>query len=74
MGRTRKGEKRNYVQGHCAQDVLKLLKDIAATVNSPEATGAYFYYDTFLLFAYNSNNFQSWKNQRHCQKSRVVRL
>ena len=28
---------------HCAQDVLKLLKDIAATVNSPEATGAYFY-------------------------------
>ena len=42
-GRTRKGKKRNYVQGHCAQDVLKLLKDIAATVNSPEATGAYFY-------------------------------
>ena len=35
---------------HCAQDVLKLLKDIAATVNSPEATGAYFYYYTFLLF------------------------
>ena len=43
VGRTRKGEKRNYAQGHCAQDVLKLLKDIAATVNSPEATGAYFY-------------------------------
>ena len=42
-GRTRKGKNRNYVQGHCAQDVLKLLKDIAATVNSPEATGAYFY-------------------------------
>ena len=42
-GRARKGEKRNYAQGHCAQDVLNLLKDIAATVNSPEATGAYFY-------------------------------
>ena len=42
-GRTLKGKKRNYVKGHCAQDVLKLLKDIAATVNSPEATGAYFY-------------------------------
>ena len=42
-GRTRKGKKRNHVQGHCAQDVLKLLKDIAATVNSPEETGAYFY-------------------------------
>ena len=38
-----KGKKRNYVQGHCAQDVLRLLKDIAATVNSPEETGAYFY-------------------------------
>ena len=38
-----KGKLRNYFQGHCAQDVLKLLKDIAATVNSPEATGAYFY-------------------------------
>ena len=42
-GRTRKGKKRNYVQGHCAQEVLKLLKDIEATLNSPEATGAYFY-------------------------------
>ena len=36
-GRTRKGKNRNYVQGHCAQDVLKLLKDIAATVNSPHS-------------------------------------
>ena len=34
---------RNYVEGHCAQGVLKLLINIAATVNSPEATGAYFY-------------------------------
>ena len=34
-----------YVQGHCAQGVLKFLKKmyIAATVNSPEATEAYFY-------------------------------
>ena len=38
-----KGKLRNYVQGHCAQGVLKLLKTIAATVNSQEATGAYFY-------------------------------
>ena len=30
---------------------MKLLKKcIAATVNSPGATGAYFYQDTFLLF------------------------
>ena len=39
-----KGKLRNYVQGHCVEGVLKLLKKyIAATVNSPEATGAYFY-------------------------------
>ena len=39
-----KGKLRNYVQGHCAQGVLKLLKICtAATVNSPEATEAYFY-------------------------------
>ena len=38
-----KGKLRNYVQGHCAQGVLNLLKNIAATVNSQEATGAYFY-------------------------------
>ena len=38
---------RNYVQGHCAQGVLKLLKlYTAATVNSPEATGTYFYQDS----------------------------
>ena len=41
--RKKKGKLWNYDQGHCAQDVLKLLKNIAATVNSPEATGVYFY-------------------------------
>ena len=43
VGRAGKRKLRNYVQGHCAQGVLKLLKSIAATVNSQEATGAYFY-------------------------------
>ena len=38
-----KGKLRNYVQDHCAQGVLKLLKNTAATVNSQEATRAYFY-------------------------------
>ena len=41
----------NYVQGHCVEGVLKLLKKyIAAIFNTQEATGAYFYYDPFLLF------------------------
>ena len=44
VGRAGKRKLRNYVQGHCAQGVLKLLKICtAATVNSPEATEAYFY-------------------------------
>ena len=40
-----KGKLRNYVEDHCAQGLLKLLKykNIAATVNSPEAKGAYFH-------------------------------
>ena len=38
-----KGKLRNYVQDHCAQGVLKLLKHMAATVNSQEAKGAYFH-------------------------------
>ena len=29
---------------------FEIIKNIAATVNSPEATGAYFYQDSFLLF------------------------
>ena len=52
-GRGAQGKRKlqNYVQGHCAEDVLKLLKKcIAVTINSPGATGAYFYQDTFLLF------------------------
>ena len=51
VGAQGKPKLRNFVQGHCAQGVLKLLKMyIAATVNSPEATRAYFYQDAFLLF------------------------
>ena len=38
-----KGKLRNYVQDHCAQGVLKLLKHMAGTVNSQEAKGAYFH-------------------------------
>ena len=38
-----KGKLRNYVQDHCAQGVLKLLKHMAATINSQEAKGAYFH-------------------------------
>ena len=44
-----KGTLRNYVQGHCAQGVLKLLKNIAATVNSQEATGAYTFTKTLFF-------------------------
>ena len=44
VGRQGKRKLRNYFQGHCAQGVLKLLKkNMAATVNSQEVSGAYFY-------------------------------
>ena len=74
VGAQGKPKLRNFVQGHCAQGVLKLLKIyIAATVDSPEATRALLLPRLFSAL-YNSNQFQSWKNQHHCQESRVVLL
>ena len=61
--------------GRCTrkEQVTGLIKNNAATV-SPGPMEACFYQDTCFFFFSYSSQFQSWKNQRHCQKSRVVRL
>ena len=53
------------------EQVTELIKNNGATV-SPGPMEAYFFL-FFFFFSYSSQ-FQSWKNQGHCQKSRVVRL
>ena len=63
---------RNFVQGHCVEGVLKLLKYILQPLYTAQRQRELTFTKT--LFLSYSNQFQSWKNQHHCQKSMVVRL
>ena len=50
-GRTRKAQVTELCSRPLRRRRFEIIKKyIAAIVNSPEATGAYFYYDTFILF------------------------